>query len=203
MAVKKILTLDKNEKQLHTPSEPIKKVNREIKGLINDIRDTIDANPAVGLAGVQIGVMKRILGVRLGYDEDEVAAEKPVVIMINPEIVEQSEEMENAFDACLSIPGKMGYTDRHSKIHVRYMDENGQTVEGTFEGYDARMIEHEIDHLDGILFLERLNSLEDLYVLGRAPDGQDEWVPYLEAVKGARKPNKRRPLRIPRKQQPG
>lgn len=202
MAVKKILKIGQHEKLLHTPSDPVKKVNREVKQLIADIRDTIDANPAVGLAAPQIGVLKRVMGVRLGYDEDQVAEDKPTVIMINPEIVEQSEEMENAFDACLSIPNKMGYTDRHSKIRVRYLDETGQTVDRTFTGYDARMIEHEVDHLDGILFLERLNSLEDLYVLGRGPDDKDEWIPYLEAVKGATKSGKR-PVRIPRKQLPG
>src|SRR5436190_18655638 len=121
MAVKKILTLDKHEKILRTPSQPAKKVNRDIKELIQDIRDTIDANPAIGLAAPQIGVLKRVTGVRLSYEEDQPNEEmQPPIILINPEIVAQGEEVEHGYDACLSIPGMVGYTDRKLKITVRY-----------------------------------------------------------------------------------
>src|SRR5690242_10538496 len=110
MAVKKILTLEKHEKILKTPSEPVKKINREIKQLIKDILDTMDANPAVGLAAVQIGVLKRVIGIRLSYDEDlDEDVELETIILINPEILESSEALERGYDACLSIPGMMGY----------------------------------------------------------------------------------------------
>jgi peptide deformylase len=186
MAVKKILTIDKHEKLLRTPSQPVKKVNREIKQLIQDIRDTIDANPAIGLAAVQIGVLKRVTGVRLSYEEDQPDEEmQPPIILINPEILEQVEEGERGYDACLSIPGMMGYTDRKLKIKVRYLDENGKKIEREFEGWDARVVQHEIDHLNGILFLDRLASLDDLFVLVRDKEGKVEPVPYLEVVQQA------------------
>jgi peptide deformylase len=186
MAVKKILTLDKHEKILRTPSQPVKKVNRDIKQLIQDIRDTIDANPAIGLAAPQIGVLKRVTGVRLSYEEAQPDEEmQPPIILINPEIVAQGEEVEHGYDACLSIPGMVGYTDRKLKIKVRYIDEDGKRVEREFEGWDARVVQHEIDHLDGVLFLDRLSTLEDLYVLVPDKEGNYETVPYLDVVKQA------------------
>ena len=186
MAVKKILTIGKHEKILRTPSQPVKKVNREIKQLIQDIRDTIDANPAIGLAAPQIGVLKRVTGVRLSYEEDQPDEEmEPPIILINPEILERGEEVERGYDACLSIPGMMGYTDRKLNIKVRYLDENGKRVVRDFEGWDARVVQHEIDHLDGILFLDRLESLEDLYVLVPDKEGNHEPMPYLQVVQQA------------------
>ncbi len=186
MAVKKILTLGRYEKILRTHCEPVKKINADIKQLAKDIRDTIDANPAIGLAAPQIGVLKRVFGVRLGYYDDQPDEEmKPPIIMINPEIVERSEEIERGFDSCLSIPNMLGYTDRNLKIKVRYQDETGKRFEREFEGWDARVIEHEYDHLDGVLFLDRLNTLEDLFVMVPDEDGKRKQVPYLEAVKQA------------------
>ncbi len=184
MSVKKILVISKHEKILRTPSAPVKKINRDIKQLFEDIRDTIDANPAVGLAAPQIGVLKRVCGVRLSYEADQNEEDmQPPMLMVNPEILEMSDEAEHEYDACLSIPGMMGYTDRKLKIKVRYLDENGKKIERTFEGWDARVIQHEIDHLDGILFLDRLNSLDDLYVLVPDEEGKHEPVPYLQVVK--------------------
>lgn len=186
MSIKKILTINKHEKLLKTPSEPVKKINRDIKQLIEDIRDTIDDNPAVGLAAIQIGVPKRVFGARMGYYEDQKDSEMlPPMIFINPEIVSQSEEAERGYDACLSIPGMMGYTDRGVKIRVRYQDEKGNWREDDFEGMDARVIQHEVDHLNGVLFLQRLASNDDLYVLVPDKEGKHKWVPYLQVVKQA------------------
>jgi peptide deformylase len=200
MAVKKILTLDKHEKVLRTPSQPVKKVNRDIKQLIQDIRDTIDANPAIGLAAPQIGVLKRVTGVRLSYEEDQPDEEmEPPIILINPEIVEQGDEVEHGYDACLSIPGMVGYTDRKLKIKVRYLNEDGKRVEREFEGWDARVVQHEIDHLDGILFLDRLSSLEDLYVLVPDKEGNYETVPYLDVVKQAGDAKQGSPAALPKR----
>lgn len=190
MSVKKILVVGKHDKILRTPSEPVKKINREMKQLFEDIRDTIDANPAIGLAAPQIGVLKRVFGVRLSYEEDQKQDDmSPPIIMVNPEILEMSEEVEHEYDACLSIPGMMGYTDRKIKIKVRYQDENGKKIEREFEGWDARVIQHEIDHLDGILFLDRLSSLEDLYVLVPNDEGKHDPVPYLQVVKDSATPS--------------
>jgi peptide deformylase len=186
MAVKKILTLGRYEKILRSHCEPVKKFNADMKQLAKDIRDTIDANPAIGLAAPQIGVLKRVFGVRLGYYDEQPDEEmKPPIIMVNPEILEQSEVMERGFDSCLSIPNMLGYSDRHLKIKLRYQDEMGKRFEREFEGWDARVIQHEYDHLDGVLFLDRLNTLEDLFVMVPDEDGKRRQVPYLEAVKQA------------------
>ncbi|HRE47714.1 MAG TPA: peptide deformylase [Aggregatilineales bacterium] len=186
MPVRKILTLSKAEKMLRTRSEPVKKNDRELKVLIADIKATILANPAVGLAAVQIGVLKRVFGVRLTYHPNQPDEEMmPPTVFINPEIVAKSSEMENDSDACLSIPGLVGYTDRHLRLTLRYTDEEGAQHEQPFEGWDARAIQHEMDHLDGILFLDRLKTLDDLYVYVRGEDGEVQQVPYTEAVKQA------------------
>lgn len=218
MAVKKILTITKQEKALRTKSEPVVKINREIKALFKDLKDTMDdAGNAIGLAAPQIGILKRVFAVRLGMrgddeDEGEAAATPnesapeaadpalkdgqkdqpkrdmpPPVIMVNSEIVAHSDEIERGYDGCLSVPGMMGYTNRYARIQVRYLDEQGTPHDDWFEDWDARMIQHEQDHLDGIMFMDRLATLDDLYVLVREDDGKLVQVPYREAVQNARK----------------
>jgi peptide deformylase len=205
MTVKKILTINKHDKVLHTRSEPVKKINRDVKQLIEDIRDTIEANPAVGLAAPQIGVLKRVVGVRLSYEAGQEKEQmSPPLILINPEIVDQGEETEEAEEGCLSIPGMVGLVERRLKLTVRYLDEKGKRQERALNGWDARVVQHEIDHLDGILYLERLKSLDDLFVLVRNEEGHLESVPYLEvkqAVNSAGKPPVPtvRPVAQPRK----
>src|SRR5579864_139556 len=123
MAVRKILTLNKHEKILRSKSEPVHKVNREIKALCQDLRDTMAEHPAIGLAAPQIGVLKRVFAFRMGYTDEEPEegepekVEQPPMIMINPELVSQ-EGSDRGFDACLSIPGKMGYTNRATTIRM-------------------------------------------------------------------------------------
>ncbi len=185
MPSRKILTIDKHEKILRTKSEPVKKITKDVKALIKDIKDTIEDPdvPAMGLAAVQIGVLKRVFGAILDYDPEEDKEQMPApTIFINPELLEEGEEVAKDFDACLSIPGMMGYTDRNMRIRVRYLNETGQKVEREFTGWDARVILHEMDHLDGILFLDRLESKADLYVYVKGKDGKTEPVPYLDII---------------------
>lgn len=188
MAVRKILLIDKYEKQLRQPSEAVKKLTKDVKQLVQDLKDTLnDPNvPGVGLAAPQIGALKRVFGVRLGYEEgqDEETMSAPM-IMINPEIVEVSETVERGFDACLSIPGMMGYTDRNLTAKVRYRDEDFVEQVGEYEGYDVRVLQHELDHLDGILFTDRLATLDDLYVYVRDDRGRQRPIPYPEIVRRA------------------
>lgn len=212
MAVKKILMFSKHEKILRTKSEPVQKINREIKALFQDLKDTMeDSGNAIGLAAPQIGIMKRVFAVRLGYQggkddgsdipeeaidasaevDEEVEEEEtpylPPVIMVNPEIVEKSEELEKNTDGCLSVPGMVGYTFRHLRIRVKYLDEAGKPMDRWFEGWDARMIQHEYDHLEGVMFMDRLSTLDDLYVIAEGKDGKYVQIPYKNVVQNARR----------------
>jgi len=185
MAVRKILTVKKYEKLLRSKSEPVSKMSREIKALCQDLIDTMGDNPAIGLAAPQIGVLKRVFGVHLGYSEDQEPEDKaPPTIMINPEIA-QPEGNERGYDACLSMPGLVGYTQRANAVRVKYLDQNWQKHDEIFTGWDARVILHELDHLNGVLFTDRLASLADLYVVTVDEEGNHHNTPYLDVVKGA------------------
>lgn len=190
MAVRKILTTDKYEKILRSKSEPVHKITREIKALCQDLRDTMGEHPAIGLAAPQIGVLKRVFAFRLGYYEDEAGEGEPVnedtppMIMINPEVVSEAGE-ERGIEACLSIRGMTGYVSRPGTVRVKYLDEQGQKQNREFSGWDARVILHEFDHLEGILFTDRLESLADLYVMVEDEEGNHKPVPYLDVVKNA------------------
>jgi peptide deformylase len=205
----------KHEKTLRTKSEPVAKINREIKALFQDLKDTMEDNGnAIGLAAPQIGIMKRVFAVRLGYqggkddgsaddNENEIPDEAlppttdeaeddehpylPPVIMVNPEIIEKSTELEKNTDGCLSVPGMVGYTERHYRIRVKYLDEAGKPQDRWFEDWDARMIQHEYDHLEGIMFMDRLATLDDLYVIAEGADGKYVQIPYKNVVQNARK----------------
>lgn len=186
MAIRKVLTVSRNEKLLRTKCEPVKKLSQSIQDLIQDIKDTIADNPAVGLAAPQIGALKRVVGVRLAYHEEQPEEEMQApIILINPEIVSETEEEERGFDACLSIPLIMGYTNRKVKLKVRYRDEQFTPVERDFEGWDARVIQHEIDHLNGVLFTDRLATLDDLYVYLEDDEGKRRQVAYPEILRRA------------------
>src|SRR5258708_26728346 len=109
MAVRKVLTIKKHEKFLRTPSEPVKKVNRQIKELCQDIIDTIADNASIGLAAPQIGVHKRVFGARLYYKEDQPEDEiSTPIIIINPKYIKNSDDAELSSDGSLSIPAITG-----------------------------------------------------------------------------------------------
>jgi peptide deformylase len=194
MAIKKILKIAQYEKFLRTPSEPVKKINREIKQIIEDLKDTMadPSIPALGLAAPQIGSHKRIFGVYIGYfDRAENDPQPPIAtIFINPVIVDHPAEPEVDAEACLSIPNMSGNVPRPLKIVLRYMDERGATVERVFTGSDARAIQHELDHLDGILFLDRLTSPNELFVHVRDENGETTLVPYPEVMSHMARPAK-------------
>lgn len=185
MAVRKLLLLPKYEKVLRRKSRPVKGVNRSVRTLIRDLRETLETQDGVGLAAPQIGVLQRVCLVVRGTDEQGESAEETtpeVIVLINPEITAQSEDLERGYDGCLSIPGLQGYTNRPLTLNVRALDEAGDVVDYEFTGFDARVAAHEIDHLDGILYFDRLETLEDLYYLVDDPDDEDKvkMLPYLE-----------------------
>jgi peptide deformylase len=182
---KRILLHPEDEKMLRTPTQPVARVDKKIRGVVNDLIDTLATEAGVGLAAPQIGILKRIAIIRLGQKHDgdpdkDLGAPIP---LINPQVVWASEEEERDYDACLSIPGLYGYTYRNQKIRIAALNVEGKEFELELEGLDARCALHEIDHLDGILFLDRIRSQDDLYVVKRDKRGKIVHVPISKLLK--------------------
>jgi peptide deformylase len=145
-------------KVLRTKADDIKKVDDRIKQLIDDMVETMREAPGVGLAAPQVGELARVVVVEWGDDEDEEAPKK-LYAVINPQIVKKSNETVLGIEGCLSIPKFVGEVERAESITVKGMNRNGQPVKINATGWLARIFQHEIDHLDGILFTDRATAL--------------------------------------------
>ena len=142
---------------LRKKSAPIKKVSIDIRTLIKDMFETMDANYGQGLAAPQVGVLKRVIVVDSQHDEEE---ERRRFALINPKIKSYFGEREGMDEGCLSIPGVYGPVIRAFGAHVDYQDEKGRKKKIEAKGMLARCIQHEIDHLNGILFFDHSNTPE-------------------------------------------
>lgn len=177
MTVREIIQYSQDEATLRRKSEPVRAVNRRAKKLIKDLKDTLlDRSEGIGLAAPQIGLHSRIILVRLGARSEGDEEPGPPLALINPEIVEASDEKKD-FDGCLSFPGLFAETIRPHRLRVTGLDEWGKPFDRVFEGFDAVVVHHEIDHLDGILFIDRVATLEDLYRVRENEKGELVRVP--------------------------
>ena len=177
MAIRDIILYPQHEAALRKKSEPVRSMNRRVKKLIQDLKDTVmDRAEGIGLAAPQINVHSRVVVVRLGGKGDGSKEPGPPIALINPEIVEARRE-EKDFDGCLSIPGLYAETVRPHYLRVTGMDEWGKPFTHTFEGFDAVVVHHEIDHLDGVLFIDRVANISDLYQLREDENGDLVRVP--------------------------
>ncbi|MCG8403434.1 MAG: peptide deformylase [Firmicutes bacterium] len=148
MAVYKIVV--NGDEILREKAKKVGKLSRNIDKLLDNMRDTLYAYKGVGLAAPQIGVSKRVIVVDVGQG---------LVELINPELVERDgEETDN--EGCLSVPGMVGEVTRSARVRVTGMDRGGQKIELNADGLFARALQHEIDHLDGILFLDKAENLK-------------------------------------------
>ena len=159
MAVKTVLRM--GHPVLRKIAEPVTEFNTpELDGLIGDMFDTMAAMNGAGLAAPQIGVSKRlvIFSVRENprYPDAETV---PETILINPQITLIGEAMEEGWEGCLSIPGMRGLVPRHAEIIYRGQDQNGQEFERQVSGFHARVVQHEVDHLDGVLYPQRIRDM--------------------------------------------
>ncbi len=137
---------------LRKNSKVVETIDEKIIELLDDMRETMHANDGVGLAAVQVGVLKRIFVIEI----DDVYLE-----FINPEIISFEEQQVNQ-EACLSVPGKAGYVERPYKITMRALNRKGETFEVTGEDFLAIAMCHEYDHLDGILYSDKILTDEQL-----------------------------------------
>jgi len=137
---------------------PVKEIDPEILNLIKDMAETMYTDSGVGLAAPQVGVSKRIIIID--------GEEEGLMVLINPILVKSEGELVEE-EGCLSIPGIYSQVKRASKVTVRALNENGDPIEMTKEGLAARALQHEIDHLDGILFIDRIGRTERQILLNK------------------------------------
>lgn len=146
---------------LHQKAQPVSKVDDQLRKFLDDMLETMYADKGVGLAAPQVGVSKRIIVIDAEQRDDD-GNYKPgnPIYLINPEIVYRSEERIIFNEGCLSVPGQCAEVERHQAVKVRYLDYNGKTCEIEAEDYPAVILQHEIDHLDGILYIDRISRLK-------------------------------------------
>jgi peptide deformylase len=154
MSIRPIIQLP--DKRLRRVSEPVVKIDAEVKKLVADMFETMYGAPGVGLAAVQVGVPKRIVTIDATRGEEE----KQPFVLINPEILWASDEKSVLEEGCLSIPEYIDEVERPAKVKARFLDLEGSTIEVEAEGLFARVMQHEIDHINGVLFIDHLSKLK-------------------------------------------
>ena len=160
MTLRKIVTLP--DPVLKRTAHPVNKFDKNLHTLLDDMVETMREAPGVGLAAPQIGLSDRIVVIEYferEEDEDVENAPKKVWAVINPEIVKFSEETLLGVEGCLSIPGLIGEVERHAEVQVRALNRHGKPMKIKAKGWLARIFQHEIDHLNGVLFTERATRL--------------------------------------------
>ena len=183
MAVQEVVLYAKNSAPLRKRSKPVKGVNRYTRKLIQDLKDTLNAHPdGSGLAAPQINVYFRVVIVRLNAGNGTEIEPDPPIALVNSKITEATDEQKD-FDGCLSFPDLYAETVRPHHLRVTGLDEEGKAFDRVFAGFDAVVVHHEIDHLNGVLFIDRLKRFEDLYQLNENKEGQLVRVPVLAAAK--------------------
>jgi len=156
MSVRRILTVDADHKVLKQKSRRVDAVDDDLRALMDDMLETMYAAPGIGLAAIQVGVPKRVLVMDLSRGEEP----KQPRCFVNPEIIWASEETAPYEEGCLSVPEIYEEVERPARVRVRYLDYDGRKVEEDAEGLFATCIQHEIDHLEGVLFIDYLSRLK-------------------------------------------
>lgn len=156
MAIRPIVTTP--DPVLRRKAHKVTAFDKDLQVLIDDMIETLREAPGVGLAAPQVGISQRLIVVEYGDDEDE-SVPKKLYVVLNPEIVAASEEMTDGVEACLSIPQVAGNVTRHQKITVKGLNRYGKPVKIKLEDWMARIFQHEIDHLDGVLYTDRATKV--------------------------------------------
>jgi peptide deformylase len=157
MTIRPILTVDTDMAVLKQVSTPVEVVDDELRALMDDMLETMYDAPGIGLAAIQVGVPKRVIVMDLARGEEE---EPQPRYFVNPEILWASEETLPYEEGCLSIPEIYDEVERPAKVRLRYLDYDGKAVEEEAEGLFAVCIQHEMDHLQGVLFIDHLSRLK-------------------------------------------
>ena len=158
MAIRKILT--EPDPFLRQKSSDIREVDSNIRKLIDDMLETMYDAPGIGLAAIQIGILKRIVVIDISKN-----SEKEPLCLVNPEIIFKSKNKVVYEEGCLSLPGYFAEIERPEECHLKYLDYKGEHKELKTKGLLATCIQHEVDHLDGILFIDYLSKLKKTMIL--------------------------------------
>jgi peptide deformylase len=141
---------------LRKEAAAVERVDDELRRLMDDMLATMYDAPGVGLAAPQIGISRRLIVMDAAKDDDE----KTPIVMVNPRILERSEELRTHEEGCLSIPEVTAEVERPAVTRVAYLDREGKPQEAALEGIWSTIVQHEIDHLNGVLFIDYLSRLK-------------------------------------------
>lgn len=184
MTIRAILVYPEHQRELRQKSEAVNQITPQVKQIFEDLKETLlTSDDGIGLAAPQINIHQRVVIVCLGTEADGRWQAGPPETLINPQIVEMSDERKD-FDGCLSFPGLYGETVRPHRLRVVGMNEQGQPFDRLFEGFNAVVVHHEIDHLDGVLFIDRIENVNDLYTIRENERGEMVKVPYTDILSG-------------------
>jgi peptide deformylase len=154
MAIRSIITAP--NPRLKLVSEPVKKVDSGIRALMDDMLETMYAAPGIGLAAVQVGVPKRVIVMDLAKEDEP----KEPLYFVNPELLEASGEIKSFEEGCLSVPDFYELVERPSQARVKFLDYNGDEQIVAADGMLAVCLQHEMDHLEGVLFIDHISKLK-------------------------------------------
>lgn len=154
MTVRDIITIP--DPKLRQVCAPVERVDGEVRALLDDMLETMYDAPGIGLAACQIGDMRRLVVIDVAGKEEE----PNPLFLVNPEIVAVSEEKSVHEEGCLSIPDVTAEVERPAMARVSYLDREGKSQEAELEGFLATIVQHEVDHLNGVLFIDYLSRLK-------------------------------------------
>jgi len=171
MALREVITV--GDARLRERARPVQAITDQVDQLVDDMIETMHANEGIGLAAVQVAEMQRIIIIELPEDE-EIWGSGERYVVINPEIVKESRETEVGTEGCLSIPGYIGEVERATEVLVRGLDRHGKKFRLRPKDFLARVFQHEIDHLDGVLYIDRLVAPDRIWEVKPGTEEQEE-----------------------------
>lgn len=154
----KLIVIEYPDTRLKQKSKPVEMVDNDLRKFIDDMLETMYANKGVGLASPQVGVLKRVIVADPTQDTE--GQNGTPMSFINPEIIWHSKEVIFENEGCLSVPDQSSEVERFAEVKVKYLDYNGNEQEVHAEGYLAIILQHEIDHLNGVLYIDRISRLK-------------------------------------------
>ena len=160
MTVRRVLKM--GEPLLRAVAAPVANFDAELASLITDMNDTMRSLSGAGIAAPQIGVSLRVVTFELNENPRyPQLTPVPYTVLVNPQLTVLDQEQEEGWEGCLSVPGMRGLVPRYRRLRYQGFDATGTAIDRTVEGFHARVVQHEVDHLDGILFPQRVRDLRD------------------------------------------